>query len=265
VRTPHALVAHDGLVDGLRLFQCKGHRLGIDQREIGALSQLRASPMRGVANSDDPSAVPGAEAYITIGCERQGIETFELIHQRRDIRPRVADARFQGFQTLAADGLVFRESEAPEERDVRLIGRRTGNPANRKNSDHCVRTVIALAELSAESARGIAACRPKRTPLIERRRSLGRPCVAQRVVRAGAVENKVEWSLASAIASEQYRSSGRLDGRGIETQAYRHGCLAERTMKDVEQCRSVDAEAAGSGREIAVAQIHHHAPSRRAA
>src|ERR1700692_3155899 len=77
--------------------------------------------------------------------------------------------------------------------------------ADGQNADHLAAVFINLAQCTAERARGVGAGRPERAPRINGVADARAGCIAQRVMRAGAIQRQIERAISSPVACDQAR------------------------------------------------------------
>ena len=176
-------------------------RCRVEQRHVGALPELRAGRMRGVADDRQPPSGRQLHRVVAVARQRQLVETVDLAGECLALRPQRDQPRLPGVDARGPHLFDVGRLQAPEERR-HLFGARL-RPADRQHADHDAGLVVALQQrMLVETLVAPAERRPERA--IGERPRLGRvvEAPAQLRARAAGVDDKVERPCPAATASK---------------------------------------------------------------
>ena len=153
-------------------------RMGIQQAEIGALPELRAGAVRGIADEQHRTVVPARQGDMAVGRAREVVGSGGVVDDAR--RPRATAPLRRGARperSIGSLGGQRLDGQAPEHRHLPL--------PDRQQAHHHGRAVDALAQQAGRAQPGeIGHGRPDAAPGIERRAGAGHQSRAQGRVRA---------------------------------------------------------------------------------
>src|SRR5262249_2096425 len=86
----------------------------IEQREVGALAEVRAGGVRGIAHQHNTRGVDAARERMLIAGKRKSIETADVIQHFLRLRTQRDGFLAEGGQTTLPRGLYFIAPNAPE-------------------------------------------------------------------------------------------------------------------------------------------------------
>ncbi|ESX35548.1 hypothetical protein X763_19175 [Mesorhizobium sp. LSHC432A00] len=117
-------------------------RCRIEQRHVGALPELRAGRMRGVADHRQPAAGRQLHRVMAVARQRQLVEAVDLAGERLALWPQRDQSRLPGVEPCRTHVFGIRRLQAPEERRHLFPAR--FRSADRQDADHHAGLVVAL-------------------------------------------------------------------------------------------------------------------------
>ncbi len=230
--------AVEPLRDGPIARQAKAKRPGIEQGHVGALPELRACRMPGVADVDERRFGGARQGAVRIAREDELFRRDDLVEQRRGLWPERADVRFPMVQPGVAPGVQPVGAQRPEESE--LASPAAARRADRQHADHPACRPIALLQRGPVEPRIVDPVqrRPER-PISQR--PPGRR--GQRRAGAERVDDEIERIRPAAVGHEQpaplafERAAGDVQPRPDRETGGRRG-----VMQAGEQIGAVDAE-----------------------
>ncbi len=230
-------------------FEREGERHRVEERHVGALAELRAGAVRGIADMDDALAPGAAERAVGIARHGHLRGVGDLVEEGRECGPEAGGIVLPSGEAARKPVLMGAGGHRPEDRG---LGRGiAGQGPDGERADHPVGAAVALAEAGRRKRRvGPVHMAPDRAV-----GELARPDRREGGTGAERVDDQVERAEARRAGEERAAVAPGDRGAGHERDGPRHRRFVER----VEQGGAVDGEAVAFAALGPIGDVEHRA------